>query len=99
MTALKYDGWVSASTPQGSVSYTGETALTRRPGVSSRASTAPWRVSRRLPRLEPREITAIFGLERVMSAASTCLTTAVGTGCTVGSLCPSVENAVMLGSG
>ncbi len=44
-------------------------------------------------------MTAILGLERVVSAASTCRTTAVGTGWTVGSLCPSVENAVMIGSG
>jgi hypothetical protein len=75
------DGW----TPQGSVSYTGDTAFTRTPGVSSRASTAPWRVSRRLPRLEPREITARWGLCRVVSAASTFSTTEAGTGWTVGS--------------
>lgn len=92
-TALKYVAWVPGSTPHGSVSYTGETALTRRPGVSSSASTAPWRVSRRLPRLLPREITARLGLDRVTSAASTFSTTEAGTGCTVGSL------LLILGSG
>lgn len=47
---------------------------------------APWSVSRRLPRFEPREITARLGLDRVVSAASTCSTTEAGTGWTVGSL-------------
>lgn len=84
--ALKYEGWEPGSTPHGSVSYTGDTALTRRPGVSSSASMAPWRVSSRLPRLDPRLITARFGLDRVTSAASTWATTEAGTGWTVGSL-------------
>lgn len=47
---------------------------------------APWRVSRRLPRFAPSAITAHFGLERVVSAASTVWTTDAGTGWTVGSL-------------
>ncbi|CAM5524497.1 hypothetical protein STANM309S_01775 [Streptomyces tanashiensis] len=55
--------------------------------MSPSASTAPWRVSRRLPRLAPRARTAQRGLERVVSAASTVSTTETGTGWTVGSLC------------
>jgi hypothetical protein len=60
---------------------------------------APWRVSRRLPRLEPREITARFGFWRVVSAASTFSTTEAGTGWTVGSVGPCVKDVVILGSG
>lgn len=48
---------------------------------------APCRVSSRLPRFAPRAMTAHFGLDRVVSAASTVSTTEAGTGCTVGSLC------------